>query len=262
LSALFDYHDGLCRKFSAQSRGFVRSLEGVPGVPLAMLLWNADGSRPQMCGNGLRCFARHVFAQGLVEGDEFYVRTDRGDLECSILRDHSGAIVEVEVDMGAPTLEPALIPMLGEGTRWIEQPWNIEQTTYTMTAVSMGNPHAVVFQEAFARERAHAPMLSRHALFPEGVNVEFVKALNQKTFEVCVYERGCGFTQACGTGACAVGVAAVLTQRAEAGTALRVCLPGGPLCITVAPDLSTVWMRGEAQMVFSGEISASFFEYE
>ena len=220
---------------------------------LRMVIYNADGSRPEMCGNGLRCFARYAREHGMVGEDRFGVETDRGVLGCVIVRDGSGEIEGVEVDMGAPILERSRIPILGEGERFIEELLEVEGRLYTISAVSMGNPHMVIFQKADEADLAIAPKLEGHPSFPQRTNVEFVEERGEGHFGVVVYERGCGFTQACGTGACAVGVAAILTGRAKADQALQVDLPGGTLWITIPADLSTVWMRGAAQRVFCGE---------
>ena len=219
---------------------------------LRMVIYNADGSRPEMCGNGLRCFARYVREIEMVAEDTFSVETDRGVLACTIHREEDDNIEGIRVDMGEPILERAKIPMQGDAPRCIEEALTVEERTYHLSGISMGNPHAVIFKAADARDLVLAPQLEGHPLFPQRTNVEFVKQLSATHFDVVVYERGCGFTQACGTGACAVAVAAILTERAEADREIRVDLPGGSLWITVPSDLSTVWMRGPATFVFSG----------
>ncbi|MCB9643721.1 MAG: diaminopimelate epimerase [Myxococcales bacterium] len=221
-------------------------------APLRMVIYNADGSRPEMCGNGLRCFARYVRESEMIGKDTFSVETDRGVLVCEITRDAMGEIEGVRVDMGAPILERSQVPMLGDGGRCLEEPLTLEDREYQISGISMGNPHMVIFKQPDERDLVLAPRLESHPSFPQRTNVEFVEQHAPEHFGVVVYERGCGFTQACGTGACAVGVAAVLTERAKADQELRVDLPGGPLWITVPSDLSTVWMRGPAAFVFAG----------
>lgn len=216
-----------------------------------MVIYNADGSRPEMCGNGIRCFARYVADRGMFSGHVMQVETDRGVLSCELADDADGS---VRVDMGAPILRREEVPTtLGQGERCIEEQLEVEGVHYRGSAISMGNPHFVIFHAADEQALALAPKLERHEVFPRRVNVEFVQLQASGELDVVVYERGCGFTQACGTGACAVGVAAVLTERAPAGEELRVRLPGGVLGIEVPADLSTVWMRGEAVSLFRGE---------
>lgn len=217
-----------------------------------MIIWNADGSRPEMCGNGLRCFAKYLHDQGMTTGTSVDVETDRGVLRCELTLDEAGVCTTVRVDMGAPIFERELIPMLGDGGRVLEEAFECEGEELVVSAVSMGNPHLITFRPFGAREDELAPILESHPRFPQRTNVEFVEQLGDSIFNVVVYERGCGYTQACGTGACAVGVVAVLTGRAEADKELEVRLPGGPLWIEVPSDFSMVWMRGPATRVFSG----------
>jgi diaminopimelate epimerase len=158
----------------------------------------------------------------------------------------------VIADMGPPVLERPRVPMTGEG-RFVKQPVELGGQRLLGTAVSMGNPHLVLFEAPLERAAELGPQLERHPLFPNRTNVELVAA-QADGLHVVVWERGCGLTQACGTGACAVAVAGVLEGRLEAGREVRVWLPGGPLGIWVAPDLSSVRMRGEAVEVYRGEV--------
>jgi len=222
-------------------------------VDFRMIIYNADGSRPEMCGNGLRCFAAYLYEQGYTTSKELDIETDRGVLSCQLFG-KNGKIETVRVDMGMPLLETSQIPIKSDMERFIEQPLSLDEHLFTGTAVSMGNPHFVIFDEIKDSHLELAPRLEGHERFPQRANIEFVEPLDSHTFRVIVYERGCGFTQACGTGACAVGVAAVLTQRAAFEDELEIQLPGGSLWVNIPADLSTVWMRGASQSVFRGEL--------
>lgn len=212
-----------------------------------MRVINADGTTPQMCGNGVRCVALHLFDRGHVTDAPFELDTDAGPHR---VRVHTpGPRGDVEVWMRAPSLAPRDLPLAADAP-WRDQPIEIAGQRLRVTAVSMGNPHAVTFDEV-PREIV-GPALEVDPRFPERVNVGFARNVGPAGFDLAVWERGVGFTQACGTGACAAAVAAVETGRAERGEALRVVLPGGPLLITVgAPDAS-VRMRGPAALVFEG----------
>lgn len=217
-----------------------------------MIIHNADGSRPEMCGNGLRCFARFLYEQGHTQAKTFTVETDRGTLACSLHLGDDGLVKTVKVDMGAPILKASEVPMNWPDEQCIDQEICIGEACYAGSAISMGNPHFVIFQKADQEARRLAPDLESHSVFPKRANIEFVDVLSPTKADVVVYERGCGFTQACGTGACAVVVAGVLTGRFLADAEVEIRLPGGSLWIVVPADLSTVWMRGPAVPVFSG----------
>jgi diaminopimelate epimerase len=167
--------------------------------------------------------------------------------------------------MGRPRLTRAEIPMTGEPTaRTIEETVDVAGRPTVLTTVSMGNPHAITFvSESGAALRALAekfgPSLENHALFPRRTNAEFARVISPTHIELVVWERGCGITLACGTGACATAVAACLTGRASPGTEIRIDLLGGPLAITVAPDYTGVTMRGPARLSFEGAIDLRSF---
>ncbi len=215
-----------------------------------MRVTNADGSLAEMCGNGLRCVAKFLGDQK-VSLAAFDVETDAGLLHCDLFREH-GKVVEVSVEMGAPILERERIPMRGEG-RPVREVFEVEGARLSGTAVSMGNPHLVFFDGPMARAAELGARYEVHPLFPQRTNVEFV-SVNADGVSVVVWERGCGLTEACGTGACAVVVAGVLEERWPAGTEVSVRLPGGKLLIQVARDLSGVRMRGEAVESFRGTL--------
>ena len=220
---------------------------GVDGMRPFMRVINADGTSPQMCGNGLRCVARYLVDRGLVDRSSFEVDTDAGPHAVEV----DGALVEVA--MRPASLVPAELP-LAAAEPWIDAPIEVAGQALRVTAVSMGNPHAVLFDplDRATRDRV-GPALERDPRFPERVNVGFA-TLAPDGLDLAVWERGVGWTQACGTGACAAAVAAVETGRAERGAPLTVRLPGGPLTIAVGEPAAPVRMTGPARHVFSGEV--------
>jgi diaminopimelate epimerase len=223
-----------------------------------MIMYNPDGSRAEMCGNGLRSVAKHVAEQSGDRPAAVSIETDAGTKSCRLVWEGSG-VVAVEVDMGAPILERAAIPVAGVGTNR-DIAIDVAGRRFRATCVSMGNPHAVIvvdepplpLAETFGAAIETAP------IFPKRINVEFVRPLGAGRFETAVWERGAGITRACGTGASATGVALCLEGRARFGETIVVALPGGDLSITA--DLSNVRMRGAAVVVFSGEADASTFQ--
>lgn len=219
-----------------------------------MRIVNADGSEPEMCGNGLRCFAYYLHTYGLTDATKVKVETGAGLLEVELQMAPDGQAQGVRVDMGAPRLTRGEIPMEGNpGERVIQQPLQVGDRTFLVTAVSMGNPHAVSFVERLddAEFAAYAPLLEAHPAFPNHANVEFVQVLNPGFLRVRVYERGVGATLACGTGACATLVAAVLNGRSQRKA--QVELPGGILEVEWAED-DHVFMTGPAAVVFTGVV--------
>ncbi len=216
-----------------------------------MRILNADGSEAEMCGNGIRCFAGVVHTEGLSERETFTVETGAGVL-VPRLELTDGKLTGVRVDMGEPILEGERIPVLGFGaSRVIEQPIEAEGETFSMTCVSMGNPHCVIFVEdaqAVPMEK-FGPLLERHEKFPRKTNVEFAEIKDASHIRMRVWERGAAVTLACGTGSCATLVAAALTGRT--GRAAEVELDGGRLAIEWAED-NHVYMTGSAERVFAG----------
>jgi diaminopimelate epimerase len=218
-----------------------------------------------MCGNGIRCVAKalHDHVERFRGRGSLTIDTGAGPLACALTTGPDGLVRSVRVDMGRPSLQRQDLPMQGEGP-FVEQPIpNIgADVPLRWTAVSMGNPHVVAFvDEPDPRRLAErvGPVMERHPLFPNRTNVELVH-LDRRHADLWVWERGCGITQACGTGACAVAVAAAATGRHPAGAPLEVRLPGGILTIEVAPDSSRVWMDGPAVEVFTGEVDLSAVE--
>lgn len=225
-------------------------LVGVANGRPFMRVRNADGSTPQMCGNGLRCVALHLARIGRATTEPFEVDTDAGPHRVHV--HEAGTEGRVEVHMRAPSLAPADLPLVSDHP-WIDEPIEIAGRLVRATAVSMGNPHAVLFEEDAERE-VLGPALERDARFPERVNVGFARQ-TKDGLDLAVWERGVGWTMACGTGACAAAVAAVHTGRAERGRALAVRLPGGELTIVVGADGEPVRMTGPARHVFDGRLA-------
>ncbi|HEY5923848.1 MAG TPA: diaminopimelate epimerase [Kofleriaceae bacterium] len=247
------------RQFGVGGDGVLAVLPGDPGADARMRVLNSDGSEAEMCGNGIRCVAKELFDRGGVKKDRIAIDTGAGRLVCAIeQRDNVAQMVTVE--MGAPRLLRGEIPMTGPANeRCVEQPIDIQgQPTRKVTCVSMGNPHAVTFVDSGnLRELAETagPRVETHAWFPNKTNAEFARVISPREIDLVVWERGCGITLACGTGACATVVAAVITGRAEEGSDVLVHLPGGDLVITVEKGLTNVLMRGPALHVFDGELS-------
>lgn len=219
-----------------------------------MDMYNADGTRGAMCGNGIRCVAKYVYDHGMTAKKEITVETMCG-IKTLQLFVTDGKVTEVSVDMGEPVLEAKRIPIVSENERVIEEPIVCAGFTYRMTGVSMGNPHCVVFisedPQAFPLAEV-GPKFEHHERFPDRVNAEFVHVEDPHTIAMRVWERGTGETLACGTGACAAAVAAILNGRAESPVTVR--LRGGELKIEWAKEGQSVRMTGPAKEVFQGEI--------
>ena len=214
-----------------------------------MRMFNADGSEGKMCGNGIRCVGQYLYDEGLV-GVDFTVETLAGIKSIHINVEKES----VRVDMGAPILEPAQIPVITTQALAISEPITIDEKTYDITCVSMGNPHGIVFVDDVERIEIEVigPKFEKHPMFPEQVNTEFIKVIDDQTLQMRVWERGSGETLACGTGACASVVAAVLKGYCKKGVPITVKLRGGDLEIIYTDE--TIYMTGKAQRVFEGEI--------
>ncbi len=218
-----------------------------------MQMYNADGSRGEMCGNGIRCVGKYVYDYGLTEKTSVSVETLAGIKYLDLIVEN-GKVKLVRVDMGAPILVPDQIPIVAEGNRVIDEPIVVDGETYRMTGVSMGNPHTVVFADdvkGMPLEKI-GPKFEHHERFPKRINTEFVRVIDRKTVEMRVWERGSGETLACGTGACAVAVACILNGFTEDKVTVK--LPGGDLQIEWNREENKVYMTGEAQVSFDGEI--------
>ncbi len=217
-----------------------------------MQIFNSDGSEPEMCGNGIRCFAKYVYERGYTSKNPLTVETLHGILSLQ-LTVKAGKVESVRVDMGEPVLQAALIPTTGAGDRVLSHPLQVGDKTFAITAVSMGNPHCITFVDNAAEVNLNevGPTLETHAFFPKHANVEFVQVLDEENVIMRVWERGAGPTLACGTGACATVVACALNNKT--GRRVRVKLPGGDLNIEWGQD-NHLYMTGPAAEVFSGEV--------
>ncbi len=244
----------LCdRFFGVGADGVLTVLPSEKG-DFRMHIYNSDGSQPEMCGNGIRCFVKYVVDNGLAPGPRVRVETGRGVLECESQSGPAGKVDFVTVNMGPAIFDRKSIPMVGEG-RCIQEQIEAGELTFTITAVSMGNPHMVLFEKAdLSLARKRGPLLESHPMFPEKVNVELTEVKSRSEIDLVVYERGCGITKACGTGACAATAAAAMIDKVDFDREVQVTLPGGSLFVRVEHDFSSVWMRGSAVEVFRGEL--------
>ncbi len=217
-----------------------------------MRMFNNDGSESEMCGNGVRCVAKYVYDHGHVASDRITIETGRGVLHLD-LEVAGGKVQRIKVDMGTPILKSADIPTTLPGDPPVNAPISVEGKEFLATAVSMGNPHVVVYVDDvdnFPVEHLGF-LLERHPAFPRKVNVHFVQVIGPNEVKMRTWERGSGITLACGTGACSVCVAGVLTGKT--GRTLLAHLPGGDLTLEWPDDQSSVFMTGPATEVFSGE---------
>jgi diaminopimelate epimerase len=225
------------------------------GADIAMRIFNADGSEAEMCGNGIRCVARYLAQRRPSWPRTMTVQTAAGLVRTTI-QTRAGC-TDVSVDMGVPRLARRDIPMRGEpGARVIDEPVDVRGATLRLCALSMGNPHCVTFTDEPVERvdlAAHAAALERLDLFPHGANYEVARVAGGVA-SMRVLERGVGETQACGSGACAVGVAAILTGRTQ--TPVTVTMPGGPVRIEWAGEGKSVVMTGGAEIVYRAEIDA------
>lgn len=217
-----------------------------------MEMYNADGSRGEMCGNGIRCVGKYVYDHGMTDKTEVSVET-LGGIKYLNLNVENGKVRSVKVDMGEPVLVPSEIPAVCDGERAVDVPISVDGKEYRMTCVSMGNPHAVVYVDEvknFPLETI-GPKFENHERFPNRINTEFVRVIDRKTAEMRVWERGSGETLACGTGACAVAVSSVLNGLTDPEVTVK--LLGGDLFIQWDREKNRVYMTGPAETVFEGE---------
>ncbi len=240
------------RHFGVGSDGLIM-IKPSDKADFEMEMYNADGSRGEMCGNGIRCVAKYVYDYGLTDKTHISVET-LGGIKYLDLTVGDGKVALVRVDMGRPILKPSEIPVLSPGETVLNEPVTAAGKEYRITCVSMGNPHAVVFTDRDVRElplEEIGPAFENHEMFPNRINTEFVRVLDRHTAEMRVWERGSGETLACGTGACAVAVACVLNGLTE--NEVTVKLLGGDLKIEWDQERDTVYMTGPAEVVFEGE---------
>lgn len=219
-----------------------------------MEMYNMDGSRSEMCGNGIRCVGKYVYDHGLTEKTSLTI-VSCGKIKYLDLTVEDGKVTKVRVNMGSPILEAAEIPVVAEKSPVVDTPITVDGKEYRMTCVSMGNPHAVVYVDEMIDDETMAkigPLFEHHERFPRRVNTEFVKVLGRERVQMRVWERGTGETLACGTGACAVTVASILNGLT--GDRITVELSGGNLEIFWDRKENVVYMTGSATTVFEGEI--------
>ncbi len=219
-----------------------------------MDIYNADGSRAMMCGNGIRCVGKYVYDNGLTDKTEVSVETASG-IKYLKLHTENGKVDTVRVDMGEPVLEPCDIPVISQKSPVVDEDIMVNTEHLKMTCVSMGNPHAVFFvddTDNFPIEK-YGPFIENASLFPERVNAEFVKVKDKHNISMRVWERGSAETMSCGTGACASVVACILNKLTD--RTVTVSILGGELVINWNENDGHVYMTGPAVTVFEGEIS-------
>lgn len=244
----------LCdRHFGVGADGLIIPNLSTDDTDIGWFFYNSDGSTAQMCGNGMRCFAKYVFDKKLVDKDEFTVKTLAGIMTPKILEDGT-----VRVNMSKPILDTEKIPFLPNSN--LNYKISVKNMIFEGNAVSMGNPHFVIFvspdDDTMALAKEYGPIIELGAEFPEKTNVEFVKIKSYKKIELSVWERGCGITLACGTGACASVVAGVLNGYLE--NCVDVALPGGKVNVvwngTPNNPNGDVFLTGPADYVFTAEL--------
>jgi diaminopimelate epimerase len=239
----------LCeRRFSVGADGLLL-VSNSSLANVKMRIFNADGSEAEMCGNGIRCFAKYCYENNIAKKNELTVETLAG-IKRTWLTVEDNTVTSVMVDMGTPMLDRSKIPMLGKGT-CINEDLQVNGEKHKVTCLSVGNPHCVIFIDAlddFPVERV-GPKIENHTVFPKRTNVEFVQVLNKNELKVRVWERGCGETLACGTGACAAVAAGNLLKKI--GNKVRVHLVGGDLEVEYA---ERVFLSGLTEKVFEGKL--------
>lgn len=218
-----------------------------------MEMYNADGSRAEMCGNGIRCVAKYVYDKGLTDRTQISI-VSAGKVKYLTLTVENGKVSMVRVDMGKPELTASLIPVISEHEQVVDEKIDVDGNVYRMTCVSMGNPHAVVFMDNVADLDLEklGPHFEQHERFPKRINTEFVHVIDRHTVEMRVWERGTGETLACGTGCCATAVACILNGKTDPDVTVKVL--GGEIRIQWDREADTVFMTGPASAVFEGEI--------
>lgn len=241
----------LCdRNFGIGADGLIIVNPKSENADISWIFYNSDGSVAQMCGNGMRCFAKYIYDKKLIDKKEFSVETKAGIISPKIISEN-----EVRVNMGKPVLTPEKIPCANGFN--LDIPYAIENEKFSLNAVSMGNPHCVIFVEKDSKNLAlqYGRTLETDKLFPEKTNVEFVEVLSRDEVNINVWERGCGITLACGTGACATVVAGIL--RGYLNSTVKANLPGGTLKIEWQGNPNDtahdVFMTGSATYSFDGE---------
>ena len=243
------------RHFSVGGDGLIIIKKG-DVADYEMVMYNPDGSRGAMCGNGIRCVAKYLFDNGYTDGEEFTVES-MGAVKKIKVNTVNGKAVTARVDMGKPILKASDVPVITNGERCINQPITIDDREFKMTCVSMGNPHAVMFIDESPKDfdLNHYGKIAEQStdIFPDRVNAEFAKIVDRSNIEMRVYERGAGETLACGTGSCATAVAAILNGYCDNNVTIH--LLGGDLQIEWSGDENdSIIMTGPAEYAFYGEV--------
>lgn len=243
------------RHFSVGGDGLIIIKKGTV-ADYEMVMYNSDGSRGAMCGNGIRCVAKYLFDNGYTDGEEFTVES-MGAVKKIKVNTVNGKAVTARVDMGKPILKASDVPVITNGERCINQPITIDDREFKMTCVSMGNPHAVMFIDESPKDfdLNHYGKIAEQStdIFPDRVNAEFAKIVDRSNIEMRVYERGAGETLACGTGSCATAVAAILNGYCDNNVTIH--LLGGDLQIEWSGDENdSIIMTGPAEYAFYGEV--------
>lgn len=219
---------------------------------IRFVIINSDGTEPEMCGNGMRCFARFLYEKKILVKEEMQVETLAGTVVPRLILDGDGAVTSVRVDMGEPILAPDLIPFVSQRSQALEEEILTDTGAVAVTCVSMGNPHAVIFVEDLmdVDVKSQGRLVEVHERFPEKTNVEFIEKISDRELKMKVWERGAGITLACGTGACASLVAAHLTGRT--GPQAVIHLDGGDLEIFWDKETNHIFKTGPATLAFEG----------
>lgn len=245
------------RNFGIGSDGLIL-IKPSKDADCCMDMYNADGSRAEMCGNGIRCVAKYVYDHNIVKKEEIKVET-LGGIKDIYLTIENGKAVMATVNMGQPELKPEKIPVDFSGERVVSEPLWVSGKEYLVTCVSMGNPHAIVYVEdtdGLDLEKI-GPEFENHKKFPNRINTEFVQIIDRSHLKMRVWERGSGETLACGTGACASAVATMLNGKADRKVDME--LRGGRLTIEWNSEDNCVYLTGPAKEVYNGELSDDAF---
>ena len=252
-----DKKPGIVRRLSDRHFGIggdgVIFINPAADADFEMEMYNADGTRSEMCGNGIRCVAKYVYDKGLTDKEELCI-VSAGKKKYITLTIENGKAVMVRVNMGAPELCAEKVPVKSEREQVVDEPITVNGKAYRMTCVSMGNPHAVVFMEDVDNLEIEkiGPFFENHEVFPNRTNTEFVRIIDRNTVQMRVWERGTGETLACGTGTCATVVACVLNGLTEDKVTVKVL--GGEIFVHWDREENVVYMTGPATHVFDGEV--------
>ncbi len=258
ISDSFSYNDlakKLChRNFGIGGDGLIVISESIP-CDLQFRIFNSDGSEAQMCGNGIRCFAKYVRKKGITDQAKFTVETLAGVITPEIILNIRGEIEAIRVDMGEPVLKTVDIPFISNNEIAISEEIETSFGNTAITTVSMGNPHTVIFVDDVlsAPVTTLGPEIEKNSKFPEKTNVEFIEVVSRTELKMKVWERGAGVTLACGTGACAAVVAAILNDKTD--NKVRITLDGGSLDIEWDRESNHIFKTGSSELVFEGSIA-------